>query len=157
MKKIYNKYDAPTEKEVFASNPGAAVYKYVDGNGDKQEVNMQEKIQSYLPQVDYKKRIENGMKLEVPISENVTMVADATGFPDNSVDMVQLINAIDSLSPDALAQILASGSQSQGQGNQTTAQSTEDSGQTQEITTQTGQTQPIAGTTGSGTVEGGAQ
>ena len=77
MATLYNKYNAPCKhqfddkgnlvKKLFASCPGDPIYayKYKDkktGEMKENTVNMQEKIQSYLTQVDYKKRIELGLR-----------------------------------------------------------------------------------------------
>lgn len=127
-------------------------YHYRDENGNlvAETINTQEKIQSYLSKVDYKQKIALGLGLEVPI-ENPNMVADATGLPESTVDIVKLVDSLNNLSKDEIAAILSAGSQPDGTVNQTTTQSSTTGDQTQETTTETGQTIPDTGATSSTT------
>lgn len=129
-KLLYNKFNAPGKIKVPA---GSAIYKYKymdkkTGEINEKEINIQEKIQSYLSQVDYKKRIELGLGLEAPLLDNGN-VSDFTGLPDNTVDLINLTNALASLSPEQVAYIL--------QQNAQTSQTTNPSGQTAPEDTQT--------------------
>lgn len=129
-KQLFNKYNAPVKKKVPHGNP-LYEYKYKDkktGEIKVEKRNMQEKIQSYLSQVDYKKRIELGLGLEAPIENAGNFTADFTGLPDNTIDIVNLTNALASLSPEQVAYILqqnVAGGQTTNQSGQTTSENTE--------------------------------
>lgn len=133
-KTLYNKYNAPKKEKVPHGDP---IYKYSyrdkkTGEMKENTINMQEKIQSYLSQVDYKKRIEMGLGLEAPLIQNGNNVADFTQLPDNSVDLVRLVDALGSLSQDQIANIIQQSSstvQTAPETGQTTVQSTSITGE----------------------------
>lgn len=153
IKTLFNKYNAPREKEKYNSCEGSEIYKYkyFDKKAKEwkdEEINIQEKIQSFISQVDYKKRIELGLGLEAPLlNENLTR--DFTGIPDSTVDIVNLVNAISGLSEDQIANLLQ---QSSG-----TVQAESETGQTvdntSEVTTEETSPSSTINTTTTGTGE----
>lgn len=105
-RKLFHKFNAPPKVKVPAGDP-IYKYKYRDkktGEMKEQTINMQEKIQSYLSQVDYKKRIELGLGLEAPIESGLH--SDFTQLPDNTVDILNLVRNLGSLSQDQITNIL---------------------------------------------------
>ena len=133
MEKVFNKY---TKKRGKKSNPGEAIYKYeyIDrktGKVETKETNIQEKIQSCAGLVDYKKMIKNG---EYNNKFMGATSADYTSVPGDKVDIIDTINKVNQLSPEALNQILEA---LNGKPRETTSETTSETNKTDTPTPQT--------------------
>lgn len=115
---IRTKFNKP---KIIYSNPGTEIYEYKvfekqlveiektlpDGKKKKETIetdvlitkkeNTNEKIQSYLPTVDYKRKIAEG-DVNVYGDGSNAVYGDTTELPNNTVDLVSLLTGISQLS-----------------------------------------------------------
>lgn len=107
--KVYTSYNAPNGK---ISAPGNEIYEweYLDKKGElkKDKRNVNEEIQSYMSLVDYKKRITEGETFDN--GNNEGLIRDFTNFTGDTVDIIGLISAINSLSEEQIAYLVQQGS-----------------------------------------------
>lgn len=103
--KFLTLFDAPVKKTSPSGDP-IYEWEYLDdqGNLQKDKKNVQEKIQSYLPKVDYKSQIARGeLDLNGAIPNNHV---DFTGLPDNTIDFYKHLINLANLDQEQIANIL---------------------------------------------------
>lgn len=104
--KVFNVFNAPKGAPV---PHGDHIYKweYLDDNGElqTQEENIHDKIQSYLPRVDYKKQIERG-ELELNGSSDNTIIKDYTRVPDNTVDTILFLRNLAAMDKEQVTNLM---------------------------------------------------
>ena len=105
--KVYNAWNKPKAKP---QNVRQEIYEYdyIDkesGEVKKRKINMQEKIQSNLEKVNYKKQIERG---ELLLNDSITGegIRDYTSLPGDKVNFIDFIAKIGQLSPEQINQMV---------------------------------------------------
>jgi len=105
MNKVYNIFNAPKGQD---SPHGEHVYEWEflddDGKLQKGKQDVFEKIQSYLPRVDYKAQIAKG-ELELNDS-NTGVTKDYTGLPGNTVDLYKYLTYLSTIPKDQITKLM---------------------------------------------------
>ena len=142
--KIYNQYNKPRGKK---ENVHQEIYEYEyfdkkTGEVKTNKINVQEKIQSNLEKVNYKKMIERG---ELQLNGNISSegVRDFTSVPGNKVDFIDFIAKVSQLDEKARSQIIENYFKQNQQNSQDSTNQTNQNGKENgkvDVTTQ--QTEP---------------
>lgn len=132
MPKVFNIFNAPKGK---TSPSGEEIYKWTfldkDGKEQKDEKNVKEEINSYLPRVDYKSQIKRG-ELEY---DNISgeLSKDYRNVPVDTVDLYKYLAALGSMDKDQVSNLLEQVTKASQ--NSVQAKQTGDSSETQGGTT----------------------
>ena len=105
--KVYTAWNKPKAKP---QNVRQEIYEYeyiekATGEVKKRKINVQEKIQSNLERVNYKKQIERG---EILLNDSITGegIRDYTSLPGDKVNFIDFIVKIGQLSPEQISQMV---------------------------------------------------